>query len=124
VGAEKRIDRREPPAVADEAVLVRHAPRNRGTARSKLRRDGRHCPICIAAFAKNARRTRLQRCCDACGAHPQPEKTCVKCGAEAIWQARGLAACRRCGLHGEAAAVISMRNITTRSIAMLDDAGC
>lgn len=95
------------PDTADASTLVRHVPRNRGHAPSKLRRGGRQCPICLAAFAKNAKRTRRVRGCDACGAHPQPGKTCASCGADAIWQARGRAACQRCAAHGEAHVVIA-----------------
>ncbi|GAA4791951.1 hypothetical protein GCM10023307_16590 [Lysobacter hankyongensis] len=96
-----------PSDTADAATLVRHVPRNRRDAPSKLRRGGRHCPICLAAFAKNAKRTRRVRCCDACGAHPQPGKACASCGADAIWQAHGQAACQRCAAHGEAHVVIA-----------------
>jgi hypothetical protein len=94
------------PDPEDEADLVRHVPQNRDAAPSKLRRDGRHCPICLAAFAKNARRTRRMRCCLACGAHPQSGKACVKCGHDTVWQGRGQAACPACGLHGPAQVVI------------------
>jgi hypothetical protein len=95
------------PDAADASTPVRHVSRNRRDAPSKLRRGGRHCPICLAAFVKNAKRTRRVRCCDACGAHPQADKTCASCGADAIWQARGQAACQRCGAHGEAHVVIA-----------------
>lgn len=96
------------PDAADESTLVRHASRNRRDAPSKLRRGGRHCPICLAAFVKNAKRTRRVRCCGACGAHPQADKTCASCGADAIWQARGQAACQRCGAHGDANTIIAV----------------
>lgn len=101
------MTRRVAPDAADESTLVRHVPRNRRDAPSKLRRGGRHCPICLAALAKNAKRTRRVRCCDACGAHPQADKTCATCGADAIWLARGQAACQRCGAQGEADAIIA-----------------
>lgn len=101
------MTRPDAPDAADASTLVRHVSRNRRDAPSKLRRGGRHCPICLAAFAKNAKRTRRVRCCDACGAHPQAEKNCASCGADAIWQARGQAACQRCGAHGEADAIVA-----------------
>jgi hypothetical protein len=95
------------PREDEEGARVRHGPENRGTSPSKLRRDRRHCPVCLVALGKNATRTRRKRCCETCGAHPQPGKSCVKCGADAIWQGRGQAACRHCGAHGAAAAVIA-----------------
>ena len=101
------MTRRVVPDAADASTLVRHVPRNRRNAPSKLRRGGRHCPICLAAFVKNAKRTRRVRGCEACGAHPQADKICASCGADAIWLARGQAACQRCGAHGEADAIIA-----------------
>lgn len=102
------MTRRVAPDAADESMLVRHVTRNRGDAPSKLQRGGRHCPICLAAFAKNAKRTWRVRCCDACGAHPQSGKACASCAADPVWQARGQAACPRCGAHGAAAAIIAV----------------
>jgi hypothetical protein len=69
---------------------------------SKRRRDGRHCPVCLAPLRKNIRRTRLRRECLACGAHPQREKSCRRCVASggAVWEGPAGAACTTCGLHG------------------------
>ena len=78
----------------------RHVPANRRTAPSKLRRGGRHCPVCIAPLQKNAKRTRLRRECIACGAHPIREKRCARCGAANIWEGRSGAGCVTCGHHG------------------------
>jgi hypothetical protein len=75
---------------------------------SKRRRDGKHCPVCLAPLRKNAPRTRTVRECKLCGAHPQPEKMCRRCSAVdgAIWEGRSGAACSTCGLHGSKGDVV------------------
>lgn len=83
-----------------------HVPENRGISGSKLRRDCRHCPVCLAALSKNVRRTRLQKNCAACRAHPSLSKHCLRCGGEFIWENKIAAACQGCGLHGTKAQVI------------------
>jgi hypothetical protein len=71
-------------------------------ASSKRRRDGKHCPVCLVPLRKISRRTRTRRECLACGAHPQPEKSCRRCRASAgaVWVGPTGAACTTCGLHG------------------------
>lgn len=88
------------PGIAGTPEVAKHTPENRASAPSKLRRNLRHCPVCLATLAKNARRTRRRRSCVGCGACPQPGKRCVRCRAVTIWEGRGGAACRACGLHG------------------------
>jgi hypothetical protein len=84
-----------------------HVPRNRGTAESKLRRGGKHCPVCLAPLRKNAPRTRLVHDCGACRAHVSRGKHCRKCGADAVWENKAGAACQRCGLTGSKRDVIA-----------------
>ena len=86
--------------------VPRHRARNRQQSESKLRRNPRHCPICLAELPKNQKRTRLMRYCLACQAHPSPGKRCAKCGQDDLWETKGKAACRSCGLHGGKAVVI------------------
>ncbi len=93
----------------------RHVPKNRHSSASKLRRSPQHCPICLAPLANIAGRTRRRRSCTVCGATVQPHKRCAKCRAEAIWESRGRAACRSCGLHGKKAAVIAINGPAKRS---------
>ncbi len=85
----------------------RHRPQNRDSSESKLRRGGKHCPLCLAPIRKNAARTRLIRSCTACRAHVSAGKQCQRCGHRAIWENKSGAACRSCGLHGAKAAVIA-----------------
>lgn len=80
--------------------VPKYQPRNRGSAESKLRRSRRHCPVCLAPLAKNARRTKLKRQCDMCGANPHDAKACARCGAGGIWESGAGAACQVCGLPG------------------------
>ena len=87
----------------------KHHPQNRQTSESKLRRDGRHCPVCLEPLKKTAGRTRLRRECLECGAHPSERKTCRKCGGEALWASKRGAACQACGRHGSKALLISPR---------------
>ena len=89
-----------------------HLPRNRGTAPSKLRRGGRHCPLCLAPLPKNAPRTRLTRSCAACQAHLSRGRRCAKCGADAIWENKSGAACQRCGVSGAKRDVIASADET------------
>jgi len=83
-----------------DSEIPKHFPRNRGSAESKLRRDRKHCPVCRALLEKNAARTRLQRACTACQAHPSHDKSCQKCGAHSIWENKQAAACQACGALG------------------------
>jgi hypothetical protein len=87
--------------------LGRHHSQNRDTAESKLRRGGKHCPICLAPLAKIAGRTRRMKCCVSCRAHPSSWKRCARCQARgSIWENKAAAACQACGLHGAKAVVI------------------
>lgn len=86
---------------------VRSIPQNRSTAPSKLRRDGKHCPVCLAPLKKNARRSRRVRECKSCGAQPQPTKSCIKCSGGPVWRSKAGAACQACGHHGLVAAVLA-----------------
>ena len=99
---------------ADQADLMEpdeqpgpRVPQNKQTSPPKLRRDGRHCPFCLAPLVKNSPRTRRKRECVACRAHPSPGKRCLRCSAEAIWENKAGAACRSCGLHGKKSEVVS-----------------
>ena len=87
--------------------LPRHRPQNRATSESKLRRGGKHCPMCLAPLRKNAPRTRLMRACVVCRAHVSMEKRCLRCASEALWENKSGAACQACGLRGSKAAVIA-----------------
>jgi hypothetical protein len=83
----------------DGRPASRERPRNRNDATSKLRRGGRHCPVCLAPLAKNAARTRRRRGCVACGAHPST-KHCARCASATLWESRTGAGCTACGLAG------------------------
>jgi hypothetical protein len=76
---------------------------------SKLRRDNKHCPVCLVLLSKNASRTRIRRSCKVCKASPQILKRCRRCSgtAGAIWEGPRGAACTTCGLHGSARDVIA-----------------
>jgi hypothetical protein len=87
----------------------KHRPQNRQMSESKRRRDGRHCPVCLAPLKKIAGRTRLRRECVECGAHPSEQKTCRKCGGDALWESKRGVACQACGSHGTKALLISPR---------------
>ena len=80
--------------------IPKHVSQNRQTSETKLRRSSKHCPICLAKLQKNRRRTRLQKRCVACQAHPSLDKICTKCGSQTIWENKSGAACRQCGLRG------------------------
>lgn len=85
----------------------RELPQNRQTSASKLRRSGKHCPVCLAQLSKNVKRTRLVKSCVPCGAHRQLGKACRHCGQESIWQGPSGTACAACGRHGTAREVIA-----------------
>ena len=90
-----------------EAESPRHMPENRRVAFSKLRRGGKHCPVCLAALPKTATKTRLKRKCDACAAQPIERGRCKKCGAAAVWAGPTGAACRSCGAHGAREVIVT-----------------
>jgi hypothetical protein len=74
---------------------------------SKLRRDRRHCPVCVERLPRIAGRGRPARKCIRCGAQPQPGKRCARCYQEAIWEAKTKAACQSCANHGSKLRVIA-----------------
>ena len=90
-----------------DALGPPHLPQNRQTSASKLRRGGRHCPVCLEALPKNAGRTRRLRFCRKCQAHPSQGKRCIRCGAESIWENKQQAACPSCAQHGSKRDVIA-----------------
>jgi hypothetical protein len=75
-------------------------------AESKLRRDYRHCPVCVHALPRIAGKGRQAQKCLSCGAQPQAGKRCARCHQEAIWEGRSAAACQSCGNHGSRLRVI------------------
>jgi hypothetical protein len=85
----------------------RHVPLNKKSAESKLRRSSRNCPVCLAPLKKIAPRTRIMKMCSACQAHPSSGKSCMRCSSQEIWENKGAAACRQCGLHGAKSVVIA-----------------
>ena len=87
--------------------IPKHVPQNRRHAGSKLRRDRKHCPVCLAALKKNAPRTRLRKMCDSCQGHPSPEKKCSRCASHEVWENKDTAACQACGSHGVKSVVIA-----------------
>ena len=80
---------------------------NRGAAESRLRTDGRHCPVCRKALPRIAGQGRLARRCTSCQAQPQPGKRCARCHQDAIWEAAASAACQACGNHGSRLRVVA-----------------
>ena len=86
-----------------------HHPQNRAQSPSKLRRGGKHCPVCLAKLSLNAKRTRVRLDCLGCRAHPQNDKVCIRCGAKRIWQGPAGVACQACGANGEASEIVAGR---------------
>ena len=84
-----------------------HSPRSRLAAESKLRKGGRHCPVCLKELPSIAGKGRPARQCASCAAQPQPGKRCAKCHQEGIWEAEAKAACQSCGNHGSKLRVIA-----------------
>jgi hypothetical protein len=95
------------PGRPDDELPVRHTPANRTDQESKLRRDRRHCPVCLAALPRITGKGRLAHKCVRCGAQPQPGKRCAKCLQEAVWEARTKAACQSCANHGSKVRVVA-----------------
>jgi hypothetical protein len=90
----------------NEEETVKWPSSNRITSESKLRRNPRHCPICLVALSKNVKRTRQVRKCSSCKGQLVQGKQCNKCSGESIWENRSGAACQKCGLHGAKREVI------------------
>ena len=90
----------------DDHRPARHVAKNREEAEAKLRRDRRHCPVCLQPLPKIAGKGRAARKCARCGAQAQPGKRCTRCGQDAIWEAPIRAACQACGHSGSKVSVI------------------
>jgi hypothetical protein len=90
----------------DDDKPARHTSRSRGVAESKLRRDGRHCPVCLKALPRIAGKG-LARKCTSCEAQPEPARRCARCHEEAIWETNIKAACQACGNHGSKLRVVA-----------------
>jgi hypothetical protein len=73
---------------------------------SKLRRDGRHCPVCLAPLPRIARMRPAQKCL-ACKAEPVPEARCSGCDEGTVWASRTAAGCSSCARHGSRVAMIA-----------------
>jgi hypothetical protein len=71
------------------------------------RRDGRHCPVCLAVLPRMAGQAGAARRCLQCGAQPSAGQRCRSCGREALWEAATEAACVSCGHHGSRVAVMA-----------------
>ena len=71
------------------------------------RRDGRHCPVCLAALPRMAGQAGAARKCLQCGAQPVAGQRCKSCGREALWDGGTVAACASCGHHGSRVAVVA-----------------
>ncbi|HET8646592.1 MAG TPA: hypothetical protein VFO85_13950 [Vicinamibacteria bacterium] len=74
-------------------------------AQEARRRDGRHCPVCLAVLPRMA--GGAARRCAQCGARPAAGLRCSRCHQEAVWQAERGAACASCGHHGSRVRVIA-----------------
>src|SRR5580693_7624615 len=85
--------------VSERDETPKRRPSNRRTSPPKLRRGGKHCPVCLAPLRKIAPHTRLRRECIVCGAHVS-RKPCRGCGGRAVWEGPTGAACQSCGIHG------------------------
>ena len=85
---------------------ARGKAKERAAHATKLRRDGNHCPVCVAALPRIAR-TRPARKCLACGAEPVPDVRCSACEEPAVWAGRTAAACASCGKQGSKVAMIA-----------------
>lgn len=71
------------------------------------RRDGRHCPVCLAVLPRLSGPAGAARRCARCGAERTDGVRCSKCREEAVWQAKTMAACASCGHHGSKVTVIA-----------------
>ncbi len=92
----------------DDEWTLRPRPQNRDSAESKLRRNKKYCPVCLAELKKNTGRTRRRRSCVSCRATPMNDKRCVRCRAENVWEGPKGAACRTCGHHGRKEDVVEV----------------
>jgi hypothetical protein len=81
--------------------------KGRREAETKLRTDGRSCPLCLRRLPSLSGKGKTANACAACDARRQPGKRCAKCHAEAIWETKTLAACQACGAHGSKLRVVA-----------------
>jgi hypothetical protein len=72
-----------------------------------LRKDGRHCPLCLKPLPRIAGQHVAARKCLGCGAQHRLGKRCAKCDANAIWEAEAKAACQTCGVSGSKLRVVA-----------------
>ena len=86
--------------VSDVPEALRHRAQNRHTAASKLRRNERYCPVCLARLKLIASRGRRRRNCVVCRAQRSGPRVCRRCRGADVWENKTDAACRGCGLHG------------------------
>jgi hypothetical protein len=86
---------------------VRGRAAERAAAESKVRRDGRHCPVCLKALPRIAGQGRVAHRCASCGAEPQRTGRCARCHEPAIWETGTKAACQACGNHGSKLRVVA-----------------
>ena len=86
---------------------ARQTPQNRREAESRLRRGGRHCPVCLQPLVRIVGKGRLAQKCTVCGAQPQPRSRCTRCDQEAVWEVKARAACQACGHHGSRVGVVA-----------------
>jgi hypothetical protein len=92
---------------ADRETPARQTPKSRDSAESKLRRDRRHCPLCLKVLPRIVGGGRLAHKCSSCGAQPQARRRCAKCRQEAIWELGAKAACQACANHGSKLRVVA-----------------
>jgi hypothetical protein len=82
----------------------------RAAAQTARRRDGRHCPVCVAVLPRLAGAQGGARRCAGCGARPVAGLRCAHCHQEAVWQAATSAtsaACAGCGRHGSKVGMVA-----------------
>jgi hypothetical protein len=91
----------------DGDTPLRQKPESRAASESKLRKDGRHCPICLKALAQIAGKGRRASKCTACHGQPRLDKRCAKCHQAGVWESETKAACQACGVHGSKVRVIA-----------------
>ena len=78
-----------------------------GEPEAARRRDGRHCPVCLAVLPRLAGQSGAARRCLQCGAQPAAGPRCKSCGGEAVWEGPTMAGCASCGHHGSRVAVMA-----------------
>jgi hypothetical protein len=87
--------------------MKRSSAKTKRAAEAERRRDGRHCPVCLAVLPRLAGARGAARRCARCGAEPVPGRRCAHCDQEAVWVAATNAACSSCGRHGSTVTMIA-----------------